>query len=563
MDELEARRRELECNLDELRKEKSRIDAQGARFLAEMKEKKTLHSQLVDTVSAMKSDYKEKLRKFSVLKKLLREYRDREREALKGEYRKQIENSIAELNSIKYDLRLSVFKKFDQARAVDTDMFPILSGKKAELLRDQRILLKRHILDGIGKSLEDKSKMGDLVFHINFLIRYEAYFEEQVFVRFLSMMVEERFEYHFLSNRESNRLDKPEWFLDFLVERYEEMSTLFDIYRDCGARLGLDKKGPVELIESTQKLVYLKMNELLKSKSAQKRSLVLHFAAQYKEYASSLKRVYGFDTSMEEISHMVSKTQMEYVASELSRIHELRYVQWFGEYRSLCKECMVYILDFGDIDRHFRLHDLISPILSHTRAFLENLRFINRDEIRAVGFIFTELEELKHFIAEEESEMLLRSPSREDDGFAAKSLGKITVVNAEIMKLIKNLAINDVHSITKRMRYFNYTSAESKRTFIVDLHRMLDEYRHCVYFDIVEKAIQEKIDEFMCNEVLMKIRFTADEYLEFRSFYKVLKKSLRECDWQSDQACKSIDAVFEDRSLGGDVFKRISSLYIK
>lgn len=563
MNELETRKSELEDKLRQLRQKKSEMDARMARISLEIKDKTALHNQLVNTVAAMRSDYKEKLQKFSVLRKLLKEYRREQKEALEGEYCKQIRNSIAELNSISFEPKLSVFKKFDQAQAVNADLFPILSAKKSEFLRCQKGLLKKQILGEIGGALAEKSKMGDLVFYINFLIRYEAYFAESVFVEFLSRMVGERFEYHFLSDRESNRLDKPEWFLDFLLGKYEEMDGLFAIYRDCSARLGRGKRDIGELVESTQGLVYLKVNEILKSKSPQKRNLVLHFAAQYKEYALDLKRMYGFEASSAEVSHMLSKTQMEYVASELDRIHELRYVQWFSEYKKLCKACMVYIQSFGDLDRHFKLHDLISPILSHTKAFLENLRFINRDEVRAVGFIFSELEELKHFIADEESEMLLASPSREINGFATKSLGRITALNAEILKLIKSLATSDAQSITRRIQHFNYTSTESKRTFIVDLHKMLDEYRHCVYFDIVERAIREKIDAFICDEILLKIRFTPDEYLEFRSFYKALKKNFKEPDWRSDQACKSIDAVFEGRHLGGSLFKSVSSLYTR
>lgn len=563
MNELERRKDELEGKLGELKREKQEMDARMSQLSMEIKDRTALHNQLVSTVAAMKSDYKEKLQKFSILRRLLKEHRREQRETLENEYCKQISNNITELNSIRFGPKLSVFRKFDQVQAVNTDLFPILSSKKSELFGFQKGQLRRQILDEIRGTLTDKSKMGDLVFYINFLIRYEAYFVEPVFVEFLNRMVEERFEYHFLSDRESNRLDKPEWFLDFLMGRYEEMDGLFAIYRDCSAKLGLGKGDVTELIESTQNLVYLKMNEILKSKSPQKRNLVLHFAAQYKEYASSLKKMYDFEVCRTEVSHLLSKTQVEYIVSELSRIHELRYVQWFGEYKRLCKECMVYVQNFGDLDGHFELHDLISPILSHTKAFLENLRFINRDEIRAVGFIFSELEELKHFIASEESEMLLASPNQEVNGFAAKSLGKITAINAEILKLIRSLAISDVQSIVKRIQYFNYTSTESKRTFIVDLNRMLDEYRHCIYSDIIEKTIREKIDKFIFDELLLKIRFATDEYLEFRNFYKVLKRSFKESDWRSDQACRSIDAVFEGRSLGGGLFKSVRDLYTK
>jgi hypothetical protein len=115
---------------------------------------------------------------------------------------------------------------------------------------------------------------------------------------------------------------------------------------------------------------------------------------------------------------------------------------------------------------------------------------------------------------------------------------KITELNSEISKLFKKLASNDIESILKNIQYFNYSSTEAKRVFIVNLNKILEEYKYFMYFDLIENFIFEKIDEFLFSEILLKIRFRKDEFDEFLEFFIKLKKAFHD-GFKLKSGCKS------------------------
>ncbi|ELA42809.1 uncharacterized protein VICG_00124 [Vittaforma corneae ATCC 50505] len=562
MDELQKKHSGLEKTLAELRSNRKKMEIRINELNGEIKEKIELHNNLVSSIVGMKKDYKERTQKFGALRNLVKEYKKSQRLHLEKEYKKQIERIVQEINSLPFDLKLNVFRSFDTLKAIKTSMFPILNDKKEVYFNTRRALLKKKIFHEIKMRMQDPALIADLIFYINFMIKYEMYFEEEAFMPFLAKKLEKEFEYHFLSDRESNRLDKPEWFMEFLLRKYDECEHAIQIYSDCRTKSGLSDKSIAELISYTQHLVFQKLTEIAKLESSQQRNLILNFATRYKEYAEKIKDLHSFDPGLDEIRHVLSSVQYNHIKSELSKIHELRYVQWFDEYKKLCKDTLVYICKFGDTDTSFKFKDLVSQILSHARLFIENFRFINREEIKAVLYIFSEFEDLKAFISDEERETSLAHP-RGMLHICASSVDKITVFNAEIFKLIKKLAASDIESILRKIAYFTYSSNETRRTVIVEINRVIDEYKICIYSDLVEKTMQEKIDEFLLDEILLKVRFSSDEYLEFRSFLRSLKKIFTEYSWKSDDACRCIDAIFEDRAESGQLFKTLKFLYDK
>lgn len=562
MDELQKKHGHLEKVLAELRSSREKMAARMSVISGEIKERVESHNNLVSSLANTKKDYKEKIQKFGVLRTLVKEYKKKQRSGLEAEYRKQIERTVEEISSLRFDLKLSAFKSFDMLRAIETSMFPVLNGKKEEYFNTQRALMKKTLFREIRLRMQEPSLVADLVFYINFIVKFEAYFGEEAFMPFLAKKLEKEFEYHFLSDRDSNRLDKPEWFMEFLLRKYDEDESVIQIYSDCRTKHGQSGKDVAELIFHTQHLVFQKLAEVAKLESNQRRNLILNFVTKHKEYAEKMRSQYSFEPDMGEIRHVLSSAQASHIKSELSRIHELSYVQWFGEYKKLCRETLLYVCRFGDIDVNFRFKDLISQILSHARLFVENFRFINREEIRAVSYIFSEFEGLKTFISDEEREMSL-AHSQGMPSVCASSMDKITVFNAEVFKLIKKLAVGDIGGILRKISYFTYASNETRRTVIVEVSRAVDEYKVCIYSDLVERAMQEKVDEFLFDEILLKARFSPGEYLEFRGFFRSLKKIFPECSWKSDDACRCIDAILEDRTESGQLFKALKLLYDK
>lgn len=560
MEDLNKRRVEIENTLNELKERKSSLEKKANAINSEIKEKIGLHNSLISSISSLKNEYKDKLQKFHLLKTLVKEYKKNQRETLEREYQAEIRRIINLLNNLTFGFKVSVFKVFDQVKSISTTNFPVLNQKKNELYDKQRTLLKKQLLSEVLNGMAGNCPLSDLIFYLNFLIKYEIYFNEDVYIDFILRNIEKEFEYHFLSNRDSNRLDKPEWIFDFLIKKYSELDSSIQIYSDCRIKNGLDRKDITQVILDCQKLVTIKISEISKIESRQKRNLVLNFASKFDEYSRKVKDKYSVEIDYESIRHVLSSTETEYIKDELQRIHELRYVQWFVEYRKLCRDTIMYINNYGMIDTEFRFKDLIRLVISHTKSFAENLRFINREEIRVILFIFNELEDLKSFILQEENEIMLTTGSS-SIGITSSSIDKMTVFNAEVFKLIKRLAVGDVESILKKIHSFNYSSNEVRRTVLVEINRTIEEYGFCIYSDLINRAMYEKIDEVLFKEILVKIKFTPGEYLEFKGFFKTLKKYIQNFEWKTDEACKCIEAIFEERFEDGVMFKIFKDLY--
>lgn len=560
MDELKNKQKTLQASLEELKQIRSRAQTQMNTINDEIKGKVELHNQLVASITNMKKEYKEKIRKFEILKSLVKEYKKDQHAYLEEEYKKQIERAMGEINALKFEVKLSVFKSFDTLKAIQTAEFPFLDAKKTEFQSSCRAALKKRILREIVAKMQESGAIADLIFHINFIIKYEAYFEEDAFFPFLVSKLEKEFEYHFLSDRETNRLDKPEWFFNFLVKKYEESENVIQIYSDCRKRHGLADKSIVELILQTGHLPLQKLNEISNSQSDQRRNLILNFVEKYKTYALAIKSAHSFEPRLDEIGHALASAQEKYIKNEFARICDLRYIQWFPEYKKLCRDALLYTYKYGEIDKHFRFKEMIVRILSHSKLFIEHFRFINREEIRVILHIFSEFEDLKTFISEEERAISQSNPSSASKA-SLSSIDKITAFNAELFKLIRNLASNDIENSLKKIAYFAYSSNEQRRTVIAEIYKIFEEYRPCVYSDLIEKRMQETADQFLLDEILLKVRFSSDDYLEFRNFFRSLKKAFSAAAWKSEDACRSIDAIFEDRTEAGELFKIIKKLY--
>lgn len=77
----------------------------------------------------------------------------------------------------------------------------------------------------------------------------------------------------------------------------------------------------------------------------------------------------------------------------------------------------------------------------------------------------------------------------------------------------------------------------------------------------IQRIIIQKTDEFSIENILSKFRFSSEEYLDFRTFFKNLKDCFKDTEWSSDKHCKAIEAIFEGSKLPGTVFITIQDLY--
>lgn len=446
-----------------------------------------------------------------------------------------------------------------------------MSSKKVAFYNFHKNQLRDKLIEHIKDNIDEDLKISNLIFYINFSIKFEKYFSEPLVESVIKNLINDGFRYHFMSDKETNRLDKPEWIFDFLFKKYIDLYKIFDIYSKCNLNHDGCKKFS-SIIEETQGLIYQKIKEIYKSNSTQKRSLILHFISKYKKFESQVEQQFNCQLNSKDISYIINAAQNEFVISELSRIHEMKIILWFQEYKKLCNECILYLQNMSRFDISFSLTDFIEAILRHIKNVLENFRFIDREEIKIVGFIFSELESLKEFIADKENEICLLSANNILDDMASQSLEKISIVNGEILKLIKRLAENDVNMNFKKIQYFNFTTLETQRNFLVNMNRMLDEYKHVIFFDLFESTIFEKLDGLMVDEILLKTQFSKDEFEEFKDFFNKLldflvesnsssRSNIKKYKWKTEYTCKCIEAIFNGVIIQSSLYKKLQNLY--
>ncbi len=158
---------------------------------------------------------------------MVEKYKNDQCNLLLKQYEIHVKNLIEQINEIPFKFDVNVFEDFDNLRAISTEKFKILNSKKMKLFEGKKLELRNLILLKIDQDVIEES-----VFYISFLKLYEEYFGIKVFIPWLEGILERKFDYHFMSDKETNRLDKPEWIFSFISKEVQSYYELFELYTD-------------------------------------------------------------------------------------------------------------------------------------------------------------------------------------------------------------------------------------------------------------------------------------------------------------------------------------------
>lgn len=561
MEELVAEKDRIEAKLQKLKSLECDNELKIDENISAAKELTRRYNAKLKEFETLKGTYKAKLQQFEILKGLVQEYQRSQRDMLVKKFRTQIAESASALNELSFPLKLSVFKKFDAIRQIDTEKFANLDRKKKIMYNDRRCELMHRLLEKMEMMMGDKEAISEFIFYMNFLARFEIYFEEFVFINFLLSIIKRKFEYHFRSSRSSNRLDKPEWMFEFLLTKYSEMQQIYKIYEDCARRAGGSPAGYGELIQDSQSLLHEKIVDLARTSSSQKTKLIQHFGSEFIKFSSAVHSTFGISISFDALSRLLENTQRVYVESELQRIAELPYVKWFKEYQALCQDFMLYTIKIGPLTPTYRLNDVVKLIILHLRVFIDHLRFVSHDEILVLCFIYTEVIELKTHITSTEEGLLLEVDSGAFDDLTVGSITQLNVFIGSVLKLLKSLAVGEATTLVGKLSYFNYVSKETQRNTIVGIHNLVDTFGKCLDYKKIEPSVVAAIDSFMLNEIILRIRFTSEEYFGFREYLGNIKGYFKIKSWECDKACEALDALFDCRKISSGMYDQLEAFY--
>lgn len=524
----------------------------------------------------------EKRGKFEMLKNEVARYKKDALVGVRSELEALYRHMFEEASGIRLSTSFSAFAEFTKLRSLmERNVFRGLGKRLLKLYGEGKERLRRRIVEQVEQKLQDKHAVHELMFNMKFLRRYEEYFSEQAMESFLHERMARGFEYHFMSDKDSNRLDKPEWFLDFILAKLRESKEVFDMYMGLG-RSGDASEGVAGSFEGvvgkTHELVEMKVDEMSRCSSKQKRSLVLHLGVQVMRFRYEVYEGYGVVLEFPKLGAMLCKEQREYVRQMLARTHGMKHTKWFDGYRELSRDCLLYIHRFRGLDRGFAMDDAMRTIVDYNRVFLESLRYISRQEIRVLCWVYSEFERLKAFLLEQESEIVFDSRLsmqsktmrvRSSEGMqdmlhdaVLGSLERISEFNSENLKLIMSLARNDAAEALRAMRRFVQDPNGASRSLVADVCRCLEDYRECMSYEAVKQGMKGKIDGFVLEEVILKHKLGSQEYFELVEVIRRLKEEFGDEGWKSEMGCRCVGEVFEGKEDGeGSLFKMVKDLY--
>ncbi|ADM11988.1 uncharacterized protein Eint_080530 [Encephalitozoon intestinalis ATCC 50506] len=583
MDVLLKKKDHLEYRLEQFKqKENDRIEYRNQLLEQAQKERSAIEA-LEKEINGMVSALLEKKEGFMELKDKVSKYRKDVLRSIKGEFESLYREIFEEASRIHPSTSFAAFEEFTKIKGlIKRNVFRNLGRRLERFYAEEKGKLREYILSQMEKKLQDKQKMHEFVFNMKFLRKYEEYFCEDTMIDFLYERISKGFEYHFMSNRDTNRLDKPEWFLDFILLKLRESRGILDIYLELSKKNKRDGEGNGEfrdLVVRTGNLIKEKIEEISGSSSKQKRNLALHLGTQVMKFRYEVYHSYNIVLEFPSLGSVLCQEQKKYVRERLVKIHEARHVKWFGGYKELSRECLLYIYRFRTLDPVFGMEDAIKIIVDYNRVFLESLRYINRQEVRVLCWVYSEFERLKTFLLEQESEVVFDSRlSIENKTMVVKeeggnpqdmlheavtgSLERISDFNSENLKLIMSLAMNDTAERLRPIRKFFHDPGMVFRNLVVDVERCLEDYKECLSYNAIKHSVKEKIDGFVLEEIVLKHRLESSEYFELVGMVKKLKEVFEGEEWKSEMGLRCVRDIFEGREPGdGPLSKMVQGLY--
>lgn len=567
MDVLARKKESLEKRLQDLHRREVERGAQRAR-LAECldAQRSNLEERRLD-LENIRAALLEKRRRFLLLKNEVRAYKKTRINGVRADLEVLYRQIFEEASQIHPSQGLSAFSDFSRIKdLMRRNVFAGLGRRLGRFYNEQKEALKSHVLEQIAARMQDKRRIHEMMFYMRLLHRYEEHFQEAVIVDFLYERLLRGFEYHFMSSKESNRLDKPEWFLEFILQKIAEDRDVFEMYSNVqGSEERTDFR---DLVLRSCSLIEIKMGEIAESGSRQKRNLLVNLAVHLLRFQTQILKTYDVRVDLSGVGFALCREQRDHVQRRLAETHEKKYVHWFEGYRELSKECLLYIHRFRMLDTEFKMECVVQTIIEYNTVLLESLRYINREEVRVLCLLYSEFEEFKVFLLDQENEIVFDSrltvEPLDGDGFCDAVLEAVEMIsrfNSENLQLIMSLATNDVISVLRLLRGFVYSPGETARAFVADAGRLLEDYRRCSSYEAVKSRMQEKIDAFVLEEILLHHRLDTEQYFEAVELLKRLRELFGDAEWKSEAGCRCVGHLFEGTEGAGSLFGIVKELY--
>lgn len=495
-------------------------------------------------------------KKIEMLKNSLEIYKEDVKKAERTLLMEEYKRILADISNIDFSLNPKIFDSFRTLRNMESVKFRNMKKKIREKYNTEKNMLKSSLENEVNSYIRAECGLHKAFLYLNYMKKYDAFFEEDIFTAYFFKDLVDNFTYHFLSGKETNRLDKPEWMFKFLYDKYEERSRFFDAF----------SKPFDDFLKKSEEVINIKIRELGGCHSEQKRGLIWHFTDEFVVFSSNVFERYGYILNNAEACGMLIENEHSYVEEALIKVYGMEYSRWYKEYKNLVEESLYFYRRYKSLDcRTLNVFiSLVDKIIESCSIFIDQMRFISKEEIRVLCYFYSEMEKLKGFVNEEEADVFLQCADEAEISMIQQVNAKMVKFNQHNLNLLKLLVENDALKLLRNIKNFSYTQESDLVSFIVDLTQILQNYERCISYSVLLSHVQKKVDHFLVDQIILRYKLSSEHYLRFINFFGRIKGMFDGAkNWETSACIRCIECIFNGHDFSEDptLFKTISELY--
>ncbi|OAG29232.1 hypothetical protein NEDG_01305 [Nematocida displodere] len=219
---------------------------------------------------------------------------------------------------------------------------------------------------------------------------------EEAYVRVYFEDIAAEFKHHFFGDFATNRLDKPEWYLEYLLKAFGEYTTMFKVLEAVEEETQ-DPPASILLQCLGRRIVLAKFKEAIYTSSRQRKELIMHHASEIKEFFKKVAQEHGVDGVLELGGKEVGLIKEVFLRSseeEVERILAKNYTEWMDSLKYLVKNIFSEsVALFGIVpDIHnILLSGVVRKYLSGLLVFLESFAYTRKDEWQILAYFVDEV----------------------------------------------------------------------------------------------------------------------------------------------------------------------------
>lgn len=480
------------------------------------------------------------------LQHLVKAYKNKYSDKLRTKYYESYKTELQNVQLLSFDDIEYISETFLKVKNIlkRIEKFPIFYNK----LNSYFIMSKDDIIRKLIRNIDDNfleiKNIHKVSYFVVILSDIEAVFNENIFVDYCFKGVYDSFAYNFLSDKKTNRMDKPEWFLKFILEKIKCEKRKLNLYHN----LNPEKNVFAIFCDKIKYIINIKVNEIVESSSLQKRNLLLHFAEEIIKMNNELFTMFSIKIKLNDLSNYIIKYEKLSIDRRMDEVNQGNYRNWFNEYKLMINESYVLfssLSQFNDLIFRIICQYIIDHVYLYCDVFIKQIRLNSKDELRLVCFLFSELESFRHCAIEKMDDYFVNN---ETDSCLNIDISNISQLNNENFKLIKNMAVNEIQTSLKRIKEFTYVSDKQITHCAMEIYDMLDDFRKYIInttsYKILENHLGEACDDFIFNSIILRLRFDHTEYDRLKEFIGKLREMMGSYkQWKVQVGCDCIKDI--------------------